>query len=313
VLALAVSGCLVANLAGKLDGAELLRSLRALPAAGLGAALTIYAGLGVLRALRFRLLLDQPGLALRVLVPISLLHNMLVRTLPWLAGEVSYPALVRRHLGLSVSAGLTSLAGARMVELLFVLAGGLLGLLSLDRRLPGRKGLLLAYGTALLLALIGVLLLAPCLRSLGAFLATMGARRRPRLVQAGNWATRLAQRTAELWRPRLLAGNVLWSALTYSTGLSFQLLLLRLAGVEAPLGLQVAAVSLVTLVSVIPLAVGGLGIVEGGWTFGLTALMGLPLRRAVALAFLLHGAQLLCALLTGIAGWAWLALAGRHR
>jgi hypothetical protein len=62
----------------------------------------------------------------------------------------------------------------------------------------------------------------------------------------------------------------------------------------------------------LPLAtISGLGMIEGGWTFGLVTLAGYDLSQAVAIGFFLHGCQILAAAATGLIGYLWLQTSKR--
>jgi len=315
LLACVLSAYLLVYLFRRLELRQLGRVLLGLPTWGLLAALGVYFALGLLRAVRFRVLLG-PGAALSGLYPVALLHNLLIRTLPSLAGEISYPALLSHYLGISAPRGLASLLGARLAEMIFVICGGGLGLLSL-RTPAGRGGLAGSIlVAALLISVGGVLFAGPSVRVLGGLSVRLG-----RWLLAGRsslWES-LARQIEEtgaaldqLRVPSTLAQNLLLSASTYGTSLCFQLLLLHLTGIDAPLGCLVAVVSLVTVVGFLPLSVGGLGLVEGGWVAGLTLVAGVPMQRAVVTAFVLHGCQLLCAVIAGAVGYLWLQF-GRKR
>lgn len=111
---------------GGFDFGELLRRISAL---NLLAALFAYLALNVFRALRFYILLDKGNTPLRILLPITFYHNGLVRVLPFKLGELSYIVLLRSRLNYSMEEGVSSLFGARILELLvivLVFASGIL-------------------------------------------------------------------------------------------------------------------------------------------------------------------------------------------
>ena len=87
-------------------------------------ALLIYLMLNFFRTLRFQVLLAADAPPLAALWPVVLVHNLLVRVLPFKAGEFSWMLLLRRHFGQAVGAGFGSLVSARLFELLIVLLVG---------------------------------------------------------------------------------------------------------------------------------------------------------------------------------------------
>ena len=73
----------------------------------------VYLTLNLLRALRFRVLLDKRESPMRLLIPITLYHNGLVRVIPFKLGEISYVILLKTRLNYSMQEGVGSLFGAR--------------------------------------------------------------------------------------------------------------------------------------------------------------------------------------------------------
>ena len=109
---------LLADLVGRVNWAEFDQMLgRVGPASWIGALLA-YLALNLLRALRFRILLDKRDSPWRILIPITLYHNFLVRALPFKLGELSYIVLLRSRLNYTMEEGFSSLFGARVLELL---------------------------------------------------------------------------------------------------------------------------------------------------------------------------------------------------
>ena len=96
------------------------------------------------------------------------------------------------------------------------------------------------------------------------------------------------------------------SCLTWGSSVCFNLLLLGALGVQG-LPLLVGIISITMLVEALPVAsISGLGVIEGGWTFGLVTLAGLEPGAAAATGFFLHACQVLAAALCGLVGWLWL-------
>ena len=132
-------------------------------------ALLIYLMLNFFRTLRFRVLLAADAPPLAALWPVVLVHNLLVRVLPFKAGEFSWMLLLRRHFGQTVGAGFGSLLGARLFELLIVLLVGGSALVQGSAQFAQARPTLLALlATAFLLCLAllfsasGFLRLAAC-------------------------------------------------------------------------------------------------------------------------------------------------------
>jgi uncharacterized membrane protein YbhN (UPF0104 family) len=303
LLAAAISGYLLYVVGQRLDLRQLWTMAREVPPSGLAGALGLYFLLGCLRTLRFRVLLERP-LPLGTLLPIVLLHNLLVRTLPLWTGEISFVTLTRSHLETKIGDSVGSLLGAKLLELLLVVVGGFTSLLLIQALFEVDRALIVAVGGGCLLA---------CLAGLSFSGAVVGwlARRFTggRSSLLGTIGDKLADVGDHLGRvrgARTFSAALGLTLCTYSTSLCFNLLLLRSVGVEGELPALVATISVVTLASAIPLSISGLGLVEGGWTWGLVTLAAVQVERAAGISFFLHGCQLLCALLTGAVGYLWL-------
>jgi len=313
-LAAGISGYLLFIVGRELELRQLWAMARGAPPATLAGALGLYLLLGCWRTLRFKVLLRegrQRPLPLLRLLPVVLLHNLLVRTLPLWTGEIAFVTLTRRHLETPIGDSVGSLLGARLLELLLVLVGGLTSLLLIDEIFQLSRAAVATVGSAgLLLCLAGLFVSGAATRRIAGWLDAWGGgggRAGRTLLSRG--AARLdvaGERLGQLRNRRTCSGALALTVCTYGTSIGFNLLLLRSAGVEGALPALVAAISVVILTSAIPLSISGLGVVDGGWTWGLVMLVGVELGRAASISFYLHGVQLLCALLTGALGYLWL-------
>ena len=120
IVSVIVTVALLAALVGEVEWSEFDQLLGRVALASWLGALLAYLALNVFRALRFRVLLDKDDTPWRLLLPITLYHNFLVRALPFKLGELSYIALLRSRLHYSMEEGLSSLFGARILELLII-------------------------------------------------------------------------------------------------------------------------------------------------------------------------------------------------
>ena len=309
VVAVCVSGYLLWLLGRRFNLAELMSMIQRAPLWSLLTALALYLVLGLWRALRFRVLLEQGSLSLAVLYPIALLHNLLVRTFPLWTGEISYVTLTRHYLEVPVGQGVGTLVGARLFELMLVIVGGFTSALMVGEVLATDRWAVLLFGVGGFAAcLASIFLLGGLARRSGSIFSSL-ADKRPSPGLPGQIAEKLAgaaDRLDSLRKPRVFVGSIFFSLCTYSTSIAFNTVLLHAAGVDGGFAVLIAVISVVMLISAIPLSVSGFGVVEGGWTYGLVALASLDPDRAVAVAFFLHGCQLLAALVTGGAGYLWL-------
>ena len=148
---------LLAALVGEVEWAQFDQLLgRVAPVSWLGALLA-YLALNLFRALRFRVLLDKHDTPWRLLLPITLYHNFLVRALPFKLGELSYIALLRSRLNYSMEEGLSSLFGARILELLIIILVFASGVLtSAEALAPQRDRLMLIIVATFFVCVLGL-------------------------------------------------------------------------------------------------------------------------------------------------------------
>jgi uncharacterized protein (TIRG00374 family) len=271
-------------------------------------AFVIYVLVNVVRALRFRVLLSQPGLPLKFLFPITLYHNFLVRTLPFRTGEISYVALLRRYYKISITKSLSSLLGARLFELILIIMGGLIGLLTVQRDVIQTNAtttfiiagclvstLAATYYSGSICQLVKSLL-SRFVLSLPVRLAVPLSRLIPKLDKAGRQFSQIR-----------LTKNLLqllgFSSITYGSSVAFNLLLLRAIGVDGNLSALLIAISVTFLAASFPLTLSGFGVIEGAWTYGLVTFAHMDITQAVSIGFFLHGCQVLATALSGLLGF----------
>lgn len=283
-----------------------LRSALAAPSAGIWA-LTL-AGLilsYLMRAARLQVVMGLDtahtgprlaGLRLDAL-RVILMHNAAVNLLPMRAGELSFPWLASRQLGMPLDRSVASLLWMRLQDLAVLLALGLLcwpGLTPIVRM--ASLSLLIGVwmgGVWTLKRLHGVAqaqeatLRHPMARKLIALLGKLHtALIDPHHHQASAWAFTWAN-----WTIKLAAGALLMSTITHANWL---------VAWSGALGGELAAV--------VPLqGPAGFGTYEAGvWAgFAVTLPAQAPaLLRAVPAALALHLCFLVCAVLAGVLAWA---------
>ena len=292
----------------QLQGVDLRDMLAQVPAEGWIAALLAYLLLNLLRAVRFRVLLDKRDAPWRLLIPITLYHNGLVRLVPFKLGEISYVVLLRSRLNYTMQEGVGSLFGARILELVIIVVVFAFGiLLSGDQFSQQRDGLMLLvvavfvvtlaglyFAGTLIRLLIPVLetLVAPFARDDGQFVATT----RGKLHELASEFDRIRQ-------ARLFISALFISCFTYTCSFLTNYVLLRAMGLDAELPVVITVISLGMFGSAFPISLSGFGIVETAWLFGLTLFAGLARSDAAAIGIVLHGFQIVAAVFYGLAGY----------
>ncbi len=313
LVGLAISLGLAWYLLSKVDLNEFARISSNVPLWSLVLALGLYLLLNFWRSLRFRVPLNHKEVPLRVLFPITLYHNFLVRTLPFRTGELTYITLLRQHLHQPVSDSFSSLLGARLFELLLVIMGGVAGLLLSSSQLVEQGQVVLVLLVGGFLVCLGVIYQAGRLTRLVAGLWLWLAVRSPLkthpvVEKVGQKVQIVASQFDRMREPRMFFSMLLFSICTYSTNAIFYIVVMKALGLETNIGILLPIISLGMLASFFPLSFLELGVVESGFTFGMVVLVGLQMSQAVPIAFFLHGFQMVCAALTGLIGYLMLQL-----
>ncbi|MCU0514884.1 MAG: flippase-like domain-containing protein [Anaerolineae bacterium] len=296
---------IISTLISLIDWAHFLATLRQLSAGTLAALTGVYLLLNGFRVLRFQALLTEPAPA-RWLYPIGLYHNLLVRVLPFKLGELAHVLLLRRHLGFSAEAGLSSLLGARLLELMVILLVGAVSLPLAGDLFAGQQALQAFFiAGSVIIGLPALYWAGPLLRRLAHGLRRVPL---PLLPALAPRLERLAAGFDLLRQPRRFARAFAWSVCTYSCSFLLNAILLQAAGVPLPLPLLVVIVTLGMFASAFPFNISGFGMVEMSWTFALTTLAGYDSGTAAAIGLLLNGVPLLITLVCGLLGRVWLRL-----
>jgi len=303
-------------LLSKVNLDEFGRIARNVPLWSLVLAFGLYVLLNFWRALRFRVPLNHDEVSVRILFPITLYHNFLVRTLPFRTGELAYITLLRQYLRQPVSDGFSSLLGARLFELLLVIMGGLAGLLLSSIQLVEQGQLVLAFLVGGFVLCLFVIYQAGRLTR---FLALLWQRTTDRTRWKRHTIISMVEQKLQvvaiqldrMHEPRMFASMLLFSTCTYSTNAIFYMVVMKALGLDAPIGILLPIISLGMLASFFPLSFLELGVIESGFTFGMVILAGVDMGQAVPIAFFLHGFQMLCAAITGVIGYLTLQLAAQ--
>ncbi|WP_299439619.1 lysylphosphatidylglycerol synthase transmembrane domain-containing protein [uncultured Rhodospira sp.] len=300
-LLLAVVACaaLVAWLLPSGAWGQVMAALAATDPLPVLAALAVYPLLPVVRARRLQIALGgsaaSPSPGLWPMTWVAALHSVLASFAPMRLGELSLVWLLNRAAGTPLAAGSALLVALRMIDLVIVLAAGVLALALLPAaRDAVPHGVTLAGGAAA--AMLGGLLLAPWVAGRLRHLTPFGGAGRLARV----WET-LVQALAAL-TPGVLARLLAWTVAAW--GLIFLMAWLCANSTPAPVGLAggVAGGSATALASVLPVnTFANAGTFEAAWVLALMP-AGLDEATALVTGIVFHAVNLLgSALLGGLA------------
>ncbi len=306
-ISIAITVLLLADLVGRVNWAEFDQLLGRIAATSWLGALLAYLTLNLFRALRFRILLDKRESPWRILIPITLYHNFLVRALPFKLGELSYILLLRSRLKYSMEEGVSSLFGARVLELLIIVMVFASSIpASAEQLAAQRDDLTLAIAITFVLSVIGLYFGGNLIRAFqkAAQPLLSRAEQRPNIASGANKRlSQLAQEMDRIRQPRLFLTALFTTCFTYTSSFLTNYILLGALGVNVELPVFIAIISLGMFASAFPFTVSGFGVVEAAWRFGLMQFANLPDAEATAAGFLLHGFQIFAAALYGLLGY----------
>ena len=273
----------------------------------LGAFLS-YLMLNVFRAIRFRILLDKGDTPLRILIPITLYHNFLVRLLPFKLGEISYIVLLRSRLNYSMEEGVSSLFGARILELLIIVVVFAMGiLLSGEQFATQRDKLMVIVAVVFIGSVFGLYFAGTLIRIILTVFNNIWKRMTSRKIAIiGAIESKLQEVAVEFDRirnPRLFISALFISTFTYTTSFLTNYILLRAVGLEVEIPVVITIISIGMFASAFPFSVSGFGVIELSWMVGLTQFAGYAESEATSIGFMLHGFQVIAASVYGLVGY----------
>ena len=308
-LSIIVTVGLLVALLENIDMKEMSDLVTRVSALSLFGALLAYLLLNIFRAIRFRTLLDKADTPLRILIPITLYHNFLVRLLPFKLGEFSYIMLLRSRLNYSMEEGVSSLVSARLLELLIIVVVFAMGILTSGEQFASqRDGLLLLVIVVFIGSVAGLYFAGTLIRaSLGVFNTILSRITSRKISIIESLESKLYEMAIEFDRirhPQLFISALFISCFTYGTSFLTNYILLVAVGVDVEFPAMISIISVGMFASAFPFSVSGFGVVEVSWLFSLTQFAGLPDTEATAIGFLLHGFQILASSLFGLIGYA---------
>ena len=313
VLSVVVTVALLYFVLDELQGADLGELITRIPAWSWIGALLVYLALNLLRALRFHVLLDKRDSPMRLLIPITLYHNGLVRVVPFKLGEISYVILLKTRLNYTMQEGVGSLFGARILELVIIVLVFAFGIFMSGEQFAAQRDQLTAgVLSVFLVSVIGLYYAGSLLR-----LALNVMQRIPILstdkpdsffAVAQSKLIELAAEFDRIRQPRLFFSALFISCFTYTSSFLTNYILLRAVGLDADLPIVITVISLGMFGSAFPFTLSGFGIVETAWWTGLTRFAGYAGDEAAAIGIVLHGFQIVAAVLYGLVGYVLIRL-----
>lgn len=281
--------------------------LRLSPASIL-AGFAIYVALNFFRALRFKALLDRDEIPIKLLFPIALAHNFLVRLLPFKLGELAYPVMLKNRLDVPIEESVSSLGGSRLLELLVIVTVGCVALLIGSDVFPGQQSSMMILAAIFVIAAMAAFyyagtILRFSMKTLRGILKSTIKKEPAFLDKLEKILEKIALEFDRVSQPRLFLKALFWSLFTYACSFGTNLVILWAVGIQLSPFEMVILISMGMFATAFPFNISGFGMVELSWGVGLAALAAYSMDDATAVGLLLNGFQVLCAAVSGIIGY----------
>jgi glycosyltransferase 2 family protein len=260
------------------------------------------------RALRFRWLIHSKEISLDELLRISIFYHLSLMVLPSKLGELSYPYLLNRVGGISMTEGLASLISARIYDFFIVLVIFLFSSLAFQSLF--KVGLLFILILTLLLILV-ILLVFFHMNHLLSLISRVWRRIlkiiRKEESKPSLWVQRKIHEMSEDFYAIRAKKTYLAVALTsllswFMIFLTFQAFLLGF-GVNISFIKMVFGSTVAVIANALPIGgIGNWGTLEIGWAAGFL-MAGLSKEQAIVTGFGVHILIFICCALLGLLGW----------
>jgi hypothetical protein len=265
------------------------------------------------RAFRYKWLIHSREIPLLELFKISVLYHLSLMVLPSKLGELSYPYLLNKISGMSITEGMASLIASRVYDFFIFLIIFLFASIGLQ----GFFKIKLFFIILLSLFSIGLILLlffymSNCLRHFSNFLGRISQWVGLRKSKSLQWIQKKINEMAEdfytikarrTYFPVTVASLVSW-LMIFSMFYAF----LRGFGIEVSFLKGVFGSAIAVIANALPISgIGNWGTLEAGWAAGFL-IVGLSKEKAIATGFGTHiMAFVICAIM-GIICWVTLNL-----
>jgi hypothetical protein len=272
----------------------------------LGSATYVLATL--LRALRFRWLIHSKKISLDELLRISIFYHLSLMVLPSKLGELSYPYLLNRIGGISMTEGLASLIAARVYDFFIVLVIFLFSSLAFQNLF--KVGLLFILLLTLLLILV-ILLVFFYMNNLLTLISRIWRKIfkmiRKEESRPSLWVQKKIHEISEDFYA--IRAKKTYLVVSVTSLLSWFMIFLTFHAFLLGFGVHISFLKMVfgSTVAVIAnaLPIGGIGnwgTLEIGWAAGFL-MTGLPKEQAIATGFGVHILIFIICALLGLLGW----------
>lgn len=260
------------------------------------------------RALRFKWLIHSRDIPLSDLIRISVLHNVSLMILPSKLGELSYPYLLNKMRGMTLTEGLASLIASRVYDFFTVLILFLFSSIGFQRFFSFNIFLIiLLTGLLIGLSFLVFFYMSSLLRLLATVWGIVINRIGLKNNQFSHWGERKIRELAEDFKAiqarKTYFPVALTSLISWIMAYWMFYALLRGFGTNLPFLKVIFASTIALFGNALPISgLGNWGILEAGWTAGFI-LVGLSKETAIATGFGVHIAIFIIGIAIGSLCW----------
>ncbi|MFQ5645929.1 MAG: lysylphosphatidylglycerol synthase transmembrane domain-containing protein [bacterium] len=298
---------LVGLLVYQIDLSKAGRAFLSLSLPMVGKGLSLYFGYLLFITWRFYLLIHSRKISITHLAPVTSVHNMYNRLLPFRSGEVTYIYLLRKLKGLPAAEGVSTLLIARIFDYLTISLYFLIGVgMTYQQQSPLLKKISLIMSFFLALAVILLVFVGFLGEKTLSVAKKIACRfeldRKPPVGKILGKLEELVLSLKTISKGKTYALSLFSSVLVWGCMFSLCFLLMREFGIELSFFSVVIGSTFSILANVLPVnGLAGFGTMEASWTVGYM-LMGVSKQAAIASAFYVHIFVLAGAVIYGIIG-----------
>ncbi|OGP61920.1 MAG: hypothetical protein A2170_00125 [Deltaproteobacteria bacterium RBG_13_53_10] len=261
-----------------------------------------------LRAVRYRQLLHSREVPLPQLFRISAFYHLSLMVLPSKLGELTYPYLLSRTGGTSITEGMASLIASRVYDFFIILLVFSFAAIGFRAYFNVELPIVLILSSVLIgIIVFGFLYVGPLLRVFSDLIGRFSRRMGAKGGRSFQWLQKKGYEMAEdfsaiqarrNYLPVMLTSLCSWLAI-FSVFYAF----MKGFGIEISFLRVVSGSTISVITNALPISgIGNWGTMEAGWSLGFL-MAGLSKEKAIATGFGVHIALFVIAAVTGFICW----------
>ena len=270
------------------------------------------------RALRYKWLIHSKDIPLSDLFRISILYNLSLMVLPSKLGELSYPYLLNKISGMSMTEGMASLIASRVYDFFIILMIFLFSSIGFQDFFQINLFFIIFLSAFLIgLTLLVFFHMSALLRLFANFMGRISQRVGSKNSKPFQWVQRKTHEIAEDFYA--IKARRAYFSVTVTSLVSWIMVFwvfyafLRGFGIEISFLKVVFGSTVAIIANALPISgIGNWGTLEAGWAVGFL-MVGLPKEKAIATGFAVHIVAFVICAIMGFFCWVTLNLRRREQ